>query len=365
MIIRTISSVDGFKTLEPVWRELHAQSPDSSFFNGFDFAFVWWQLYGSLGELAIYVVEAEPVAGDEGSSGRVIAIAPLYKTCSKMTRLFEIPTLRFVGRGGEVTPDDLDVLLTTNETEARIAAELLIKAWQESAGIQRILLEDLPSSSRFYQMAAKKLTLSVENRESRLVATLPDTWAEFTQTLSRNTRKRIKNRRNRLQQVETLQLSIAEGREAMHDALSALETLHKSRHDHKEGVCAFHTSEYVKFHRALIDAAHDKKVVQYVVLKDEEQIVGVEYIFTHAGALLFYQTGFDSNYDSVSPGHNMMMFAIEQGIIEGMTSFDLLKGEYAYKQSYASSSVESITVSNYRSLQWRVLGKLLNIAKSF
>ena len=70
-------------------------------------------------------------------------------------------------------------------------------------------------------------------------------------------------------------------------------------------------------------------------------------------------------YNSISPGHNMMVFALEQAIEEGLIEFDLLKGDYAYKRSYASDTIESITVSHYGMLRWRLLTKLLSFLKSF
>ncbi len=360
MIVRTVTSVKEFQALEPAWRDLHAESPDSSFFNSFDFAFVWWQVYGALGELSIYVVEA---VSESNAIANVLAIAPMYKTQSNLTRLFQFPTLRFIGRGGDVTPDDLNVLLTRDEKSASQAVQMLQASWDQSSDVQRLLFEDVPEQSRFFKMCSANPKYSIEQRESRLVAALPLTWLEFKQALTRNSRKRLKHRLNRLRDANTLTLSLCEGRENMQNALAVLVRLHRERQSSKGESAAFSSDEYVKFHESLIDMLHDKNALQFITLSDGSDIVGVEYMFTHAGSLLFFQTGFDPKYESVSPGHNMMVFAIKNAIEKQFTEIDLLKGDYPYKRSYATTEIKSVSMSSYRSSIWSALARILHRVK--
>jgi len=62
------------------------------------------------------------------------------------------------------------------------------------------------------------------------------------------------------------------------------------------------------------------------------------------GALSFFQTGFDTEFKGLSPGHLMMAFMIDDAIRNGVESIDLLKGNYEYKAHYARDSRQSWNV---------------------
>ena len=368
MKVRTVNTVEGFKALEPAWRKLQSQCSGCGFFNGFDFNFVWWEVFGQSSEfsehseLAIDVVESE----NGSNAPSIVAIAPLYRTQSQLTRLFKLPTLRFIGRGADIAPDDLDVLLCSDQILATEAVKILHAHWGSRAGVQRLLFEELPEKSQFYTLFIKEQpAYLVENRQSRPVASLPDSWSGFTSNLSRNSRKRIKNRRNRLNEANTFTLAVCETLESKQKALASLIDLHKMRLTVKGLAPAFSSVDYIMFHETLIKTLHQVDGVLSVTLSDGDKVVGVEYMYCYNGALLFNQTGFDPKYESVSPGHNMMVYAIETAIQNGFKKIDLLKGDYPYKRSYASEVKHSLMVSSYRSWHWRALAYCLNAIRSF
>lgn len=355
MIVKTLQTVEEFKAFEPAWRNLHANSPEGSLYNSFDYTWVWWATFHSLGQLSIYVVKDK--------LGNVAAIAPMYKTRSPMMRLFTLNTLRFIGRGSDVTPVDLNVLFCADKLDAEAAGKLLISTWQQTEDIQRLLFEELPEQSRFFAMVQQHVPYLVEHTQIRWVAELPDTWEKFTASLSRNTRKRIKHRRNRLYSKETLSMQLCTKQQQMKEALNALITLHKERRHSKGDSAAFSTTDYIQFHQSLLSQSAEKNAIRFVTLRDGDDIVGVEYMYLSNGTLLFNQTGFKPEYEPYSPGHNMMVFAIENAIEQGIQTMDLLHGNYQYKQSYASDSITTLTVSSYRSITHRLVAHLLQKAK--
>ncbi len=356
MIVRTLQSVEEFKALEPAWRRLHDSSPEGSLYTSFDYTWVWWATYPSLGKLCIYVVEDQ--------DQNVLAIAPMYKTQSHLTRFFTLSTLRFIGRGSEVTPVDLNVIFCSDNELANAAGALLLSAWKTEANVQRVLLEELPERSRLFAMLQQQLPHSVEGSQIRWVADLPESWEKFTASLSRNTRKRIKNRRNRLLSENSLTLQLCSDKASMEEALDALVRLHQDRRHSKGDTAAFTTTDYLQFHQTLLAESASQKLMQFVTLKDGDNIIGVEYMYRNKGVLLFNQTGFNPDYEPVSPGHNMMVFAIEQAIEEGLHSIDLLHGNYDYKKSYASESVTTLVVSSYTSPVLRAVARLVQAAKA-
>jgi hypothetical protein len=73
----------------------------------------WWSFYSNLGELSIIVVRVD---------GVVEGIAPLYLCSTKALKLVTVKTLRFIGSGGDTSPDDLGVLYSDNYEEMVVAA---------------------------------------------------------------------------------------------------------------------------------------------------------------------------------------------------------------------------------------------------
>jgi len=302
------------------------------------------------------VVETE---GSGNSDNAIVLIAPFYKTRSRLTRFFRLSTLRFIGRGGDLAPDDLNILLTDDETLVDSSLKALFDAISDSVKVQRILLEEVPMNSALSTRCHVHSKCIVEATQTRHVAALTDQWETFVAGLSRNTRKRIKNRRNRLKANSALTLNLCKDRESVLEAFDALIDLHKARQHGKGSETAFSNEQYLAFHRELLNSLVDQDAVQFVTLLDDHKIVGVEYLFVHNGNLMFYQTGFDQEYESVSPGHNMMVYAIEAAFDQGFTRLDLLKGDYEYKNSYADATEQSIQVSIYRSWLWQTTARLL------
>jgi len=70
----------------------------------------------------------------------------------------------------------------------------------------------------------------------------------------------------------------------------------------------------------------------------DDDIIGVEYGFSHNTQVSLFQTGFSPAHSQLAPGHLMMCRLISLAIEAGMTEVDLLKGDYEYKQSYADTS---------------------------
>nr|MBX2835647.1 GNAT family N-acetyltransferase [Gammaproteobacteria bacterium] len=75
-----------------------------------------------------------------------------------------------------------------------------------------------------------------------------------------------------------------------------------------------------------------------------EKVIAVEYAFCEKHRLLFFQTGFDPEFKSLSPGHVLMSRMITDAIDQGVHEIDLLKGDYPYKANYASTTRESSVI---------------------
>ncbi|MFK8077305.1 MAG: GNAT family N-acetyltransferase [Granulosicoccus sp.] len=341
--IEHLTNTDQFDAIEPDWSRLHTLSTSAGFFNSWYWNRLWWEHYGNLGTLHIVVVYNNDV---------VEAIAPLYRCTTRALRVASADTIRFIGSGGNTSPDDLDVLLNPQ------ANDEIIKALTDDVlnlhSLERLQFSDLPEHSQFLHTLLERATelgwsMPLLQNQTRCVQALPDTISAYEKSLSRNARKQRKRRRRKLKQAGEFKFHRCRSPEEIDLAFADLVTLHQTRHASKGEQGNFGSERYRSFHLALMKEALKRDELRLIVLVLNEKTIGIEYSFFYKGTIMFFQNGFDPKYEALSPGHLSMMHIIDEGIKEGARNMDLLKGEYEYKLSYAKDQTLTVGVDAWRS----------------
>ncbi|OZB68733.1 GNAT family N-acetyltransferase, partial [Thiomonas sp. 13-64-67] len=62
----------------------------------------------------------------------------------------------------------------------------------------------------------------------------------------------------------------------------------------------------------------------------------------------YFQSGFDPGVAPLSPGELLLGYAIESAILEGCTTFDMLKGDYDHKRHFFQQTRGTVGVKAYR-----------------
>lgn len=341
--IETVTNALGFDQLETDWTRLHARSPSSGLFNSWYWNRLWWEHYGDMGKLNIVVVKIH---------GTIEGIAPLYCCKTRALRMANTDTLRFIGSGGDTSPDDLDIIVNPHVGE--VVTDFLAETVLQLEELGRIQLSDLPEHSPFLKAILRITTsegwsLPLVQKNQRKVQALPNSIEAYEKILSRNARKQRKRRRRRLTESGEYRYHLCRTPEEIDLAFGELVALHQSRHASKGEEGSFGSERYCAFHNALMKAALERDELRLYVLVLNEQTVGIEYTFFHKGTLLFFQNGFDPQFEALSPGHLIMMHVIDEVIKEGAHSMDLLKGNYEYKNSYAKDEAASVGLDIWRS----------------
>ncbi len=353
LIIKTVRTTAEFDQLEPTWLTLSEADSDATVFNAWDWNRVWWEHYAHLGALHVFVFYDQ---------SRIVAIAPFYSGQSRLLSIKSVENLYFIGTGGDTSPDDLNMLCLPDWREE--VSMVLTKLILEQNMPERLVLRDMPAGSTLFSTLrahfekTSRFFISPE-QQTRHCHNLPATYADYLSQLSRNSRKRIKHRENRLRAEDSAIVRLCHTDEEVEQAMDALIRLHKARWLSKGGQGAFGSKSYNSFHRALMHCLHKQKQLWLMVLEVDEKIIAVEYAFAFKGVLSFFQTGFDPNYEHLSPGHILMTHAIKRAIEQGFTQIDLLKGDYAYKTSYAKQTKQTATLDYIRPAHWRWLKWLL------
>jgi len=268
--IKLISKEDEFDALGDDWNDLVTGNPRYSLFNSFVCNRSWWRHHAHLGELAIFVAL-------DDDDNKVIGIAPLYRLTTTRYRALKFNTLCFIGRGASTTPDDLDLIV--KDANADVITTQLIDAILADSQAQRIHLRDIPATSRTVEVLsnqAKSLSnsgircsLNASPEVSRQIATLPADWQSYLSAQSRNFRKQIKRRNNRLARTGEALFTLCQSESDIDKAFEALKRLHHERWQAKPGEASesFQEESYLNFHRELMTQLSNRRYRVCVLLQ--------------------------------------------------------------------------------------------------
>lgn len=349
--IQLVTSETEFDALAGLWQSLAAQDDQATIFNDWQWNSLWWKHYKHLGQLFVLLVYAE---------NQLVCIVPLYQSRSVSMKFFKQNTLRFIGTGGDTSPDDVNLIALPKYREAVVDT-----VWDYILGakFERYMFTDLPLDSPFHETGLQRVQCepgyaSSPQINTRRCAQLPDDWAGFRQQISRNTYKQIKRRQNRLNKAGMVQFQHCETEDEVVQGFDHLVELHGARWSAIGEGGAFRTSAYLGFHREFMLALHASEQLWLLTLSVDNQVVGVEYAFLYNGTLQFFQTGFNPEFEHLSPGHLLMIHAIQKAIDAGVKRIDLLKGDYDYKTSYTNEEVHSASWTYYSKGVVGLLAKL-------
>lgn len=347
--VQHISNESDFDKLEQDWNALHAQHTSASVFTTWHWSRSWWAHYGDSGKLFILSVRV---------NGVVRGIAPLYICESQVLRLFKLRTLRFIGSGGDTAPDDLDIVYHPSY-EAQVMTAICDEIIRITH-LARIQLTDIPDGSMLIEVLQAatyegKWSHANCNFQTRLVDELPQTVEQYEQQLSRNARKQMRRRLKRISQEDNVRFEMCQSEEAIEESFAHLQRLHTLRRNSKGQTGKFHSQRYSSFHLILMKQLLARGELSLLRLSIGDKVIGIEYAFLCKGVMYFFQTGFDPDYQHLSPGHLLMMHSIDNAISNGAHQIDLLKGEYDYKRTYAKKQVQSVDMEIWKN---PVLGML-------
>ena len=88
-----------------------------------------------------------------------------------------------------------------------------------------------------------------------------------------------------------------------------------------------------KFNNEMSKHALEADNLRLYSLSIKDTIIAVLYCFRYKGTILFYQSGYDPEWQNYSSGRLLMAYAIKNAITEKAKEFDFLRGNEDYKNS--------------------------------
>jgi CelD/BcsL family acetyltransferase involved in cellulose biosynthesis len=334
-----IADDDEFAALAQSWHELQQHAIGTSIFETFHFQHLWWKTYGKGRPLRVLVA----MVGEA-----MVGILPLYVQTLRMMR-YPVRLLRFVGNGGDTTPDDLGPILAAGHEAS--AARTLADAILQMPDWDVLHLPDMspacPFTTGMAEAATRARLKTFAGRAERIAyLKLPPAWDDFLESLSSHRRKRIRYIRRRADTLCQARFFIWDDRAKLAEAFDRLAYLHHKRWDRAGKEHKFSSPEYLAFHRSLMDECMSRDQLRLYCLELSGQIAAMQYCYRFRNAVYVMQTGFDPDFSDA--GQILLTQMIESAIGEGNSVLDFLRGEHSYKEQFPSCARETVFLTALR-----------------
>lgn len=340
-----ITTPGGFETLRAEWDALSARAVHRSVFTSWEWQSIWWQHYG--GDQPLRIVAVREAAG-----GRLLGLLPLYVQTRHVLRVFRLRVLRNVGTGGDTAPDYLDPLVDPEHAEA--ASRALARAVAERvAGWDMLNISDLVAESAFsrhLQQACEARGWQTQRKISAHItyAQLPANWETFLKNSSTSHRQATTRERRRFEELPGAAFGVWKDPATLDKAIDSLIELHLMRWRDRGQAHSFSNPRYIAFHRSVMHACLKRDHLRLYYLETEGRLVAVYYCYRFGDGIFFFQSGFDPSFGKLSLGSVLMGYAFDHAMQEGLAVFDMLRGDYSYKSSWAKSRRETFAIESSR-----------------
>lgn len=173
----------------------------------------------------------------------------------------------------------------------------------------------------------------VEQMETSPFLTLPASWDEYLSSLTKKQRHELKRKIHRLENQTQFAITKANPTQ---NAFEKFITLHKLSDPNK---AKFMTSNMETFFWELLTCEKKDYETQLYVLVIQETQAAMVMVFENSQQILFYNSGFDPAFGSLSAGLLIKALLIKKSIEDKKQIYDMLRGNERYKYDLGSKDM--------------------------
>ena len=345
--ISEVCSDAEFLALRNEWNELIDRDERATIFQTWEYQYHGWRIFAGAVGLNLLLIRDE--------TGALIGCAPLG---TQVVRVGPV-NVRVLGFACIKYSDYCDVLLRPELSGAALAA---LQKWLLS-NLSRwdvVWLGPLREDSWLFtcrDQLLRDVELPVRVSPYGVAPYLrfqPD-WTSYDQALSRSTASSTRNKVNKLfRRYDGRFDEVANGR--FDKDIELFFDLHGRRmRDRYELSGAFPERRAQDGFRALVKELSAEGLVRFHTISAGQQAIGSLCTFEFRGTVSYFQSGFDPEYQHLSPGTLMHALRINGAMKDGASEYDLLTGAEPYKFSWANGqrrlySIELMTGSRRQHL---------------
>jgi CelD/BcsL family acetyltransferase involved in cellulose biosynthesis len=319
--VEEVTGSGNLESLRPDWSALWERSPGATPFQSPEWLLPWWRHLGGEG-LWTLTLRRE---------GRLVGLAPLFLHTDPESGVRQATLL------GNGVSDHLD-LLALPELADEAAAAVLAHLAERRDAWDRCDLRDLPASSPLLHAPLPDgLGEEVTEEEPCPSLPLPDAVEHLDRTVPPRLMEKLRYSRRRAEREGGAHFEAADGPE-VDDAFDALLALHRARWAARGEAGVLADPRVERFHREAAHGFAERGWLRLYTMRVGGRLAAAHYGFLAKGRAYYYLGGFDPALDRLSPGHLVVLHALEEAVREGAREFDFLRGREPYK--YAWSAVD-------------------------
>jgi CelD/BcsL family acetyltransferase involved in cellulose biosynthesis len=299
--------------VEGEWEQL-ADATRASPFRRPGWIGAWWNAFGR-GKLELATVRRE---------GRLTAVLPLGRRLGALTS----PTNWHTPEFGPVASD-------------RASLRRLVQALfaHPPRRVSLAFLDSESETASFLREAASEPGLRVLERTLMRSPYLEidQTWPEYERSLSRNVRGDAKRRLRRLQELGVITTDVDDGSERLEELLTEGFRIEASGWKGSARSAIASQPQTETFYRSVARWAAARGWLRLAFLRLDGVPIAFHYCLEHEGTHYFIKGGHDSDYSKFSPGKVLTHSMLSRAFSIGLSNYEFLGGEDAWKLRWTSS----------------------------
>jgi CelD/BcsL family acetyltransferase involved in cellulose biosynthesis len=163
-------------------------------------------------------------------------------------------------------------------------------------------------------------------------------WAAYERGLSANVRKDVRRRRRRLEELGEVAVEVADGQERLEELLDEGFRVEAAGWKGEEGSAILSDERTRRFYTDVARWAAGRGWLRLSFLRLDGRAVAFEYSLEQGGVFSCVKGGYDGAYARFSPGRVISHALLERAFARGLTRFDLLGADEAYKRAWTGTT---------------------------
>jgi CelD/BcsL family acetyltransferase involved in cellulose biosynthesis len=292
-----------------------------------------------------YANRGEPLVGAIRENGRLLGVAP-FRLCERF--IFREAALLGMGEGGYGLADYAGLLAEPGRE--RDVAEGVVDWLRDRGGWDVLDLQQLPEGPLTGQLldaiSRRGLRSLVRRQNICHVIPLPPTWAEYRARLSPGARDWLERKPKKAERELGARVEVVEPDRVIEEYLT-MRRFHAQRFGGQEEEPERKLGVVIS---AWLLMAQERGWLQMFRLRSNSRTIGVLLGYRYGETFYYHSAAFEAQPQQArySLGASLLGAALHWSVDQGLKRFDMLRGNYAYKERLGSRQR-----SNYRILAFQ------------
>jgi CelD/BcsL family acetyltransferase involved in cellulose biosynthesis len=334
-----VTNDEDFFSSEKVWNELLKNSSADTIFLTWEWVSAWWKNHKTATrELFILFIK---------DGGKLIGIAPFYRTAVKFLSVLTVKRLDYIGFGS-LESEYLDFIIEKGKEKMGIAAIFNYLKQNENQW-DVLYLNEMPETSvslQYLPLAAEQNGYDFTQKKHICSSViLPDSWDAFMSVMHYNYRKKLRNFTKRLENSHTVEFTQYPSADNLSIELESLFRLHQKHWQAENEPGSFMYQQRRSFYYDMAKLFLAKGWLRLYSLKVDGQFVAHQYCFEYANKIFSLQDGYDPDWSEKRVARVLRGYAFKDIIQRGLKEYDFLGNISDHKKNWVTTAKYSVNTT--------------------